>query len=60
MGINNAYTGPADLPDVLPVFPLSGALLLPRSEMGSFGCIVVCSSSRVGRMGVTPADQAPS
>ena len=33
MGINNAYTGPADLPDVLPVFPLSGALLLPRSEM---------------------------
>ena len=33
MSINTPYTGPAELPDVLPVFPLEGALLLPRGEM---------------------------
>lgn len=27
------YRGPADMPLTIPVFPLSGALLLPRSEM---------------------------
>jgi Lon protease-like protein len=27
------YRGPADMPGIIPVFPLSGALLLPRSEM---------------------------
>jgi uncharacterized protein len=27
------YRGPADMPMNIPVFPLSGALLLPRSEM---------------------------
>lgn len=27
------YKSPADMPRVIPVFPLSGALLLPRSEM---------------------------
>ena len=33
MGINKPYSGPADLPGEIPVFPLSGALLLPRSEI---------------------------
>jgi Lon protease-like protein len=33
MPINADYSGPADLPDVIPVFPLSGALLLPRGQM---------------------------
>lgn len=27
------YDGPSDLPDTVPVFPLSGALLLPRGQM---------------------------
>ncbi|MDP4822653.1 MAG: LON peptidase substrate-binding domain-containing protein, partial [Aestuariivirgaceae bacterium] len=27
------YRGPADMPSNIPVFPLSGALLLPRSEI---------------------------
>ena len=27
------YEGPSDLPDSLPVFPLAGALLLPRGQM---------------------------
>ena len=27
------YRGPADMPKRIPIFPLSGALLLPRSEM---------------------------
>ncbi|NEW89345.1 MULTISPECIES: LON peptidase substrate-binding domain-containing protein [Rhodopseudomonas] len=33
MPINAAYRGPADLPEVIPVFPLPGALLLPRGQM---------------------------
>ena len=33
MPINAEYRGPADLPKVIPVFPLSGALLLPRGQM---------------------------
>jgi len=31
--MNVAYRGPGDLPDVIPVFPLAGALLLPRGQM---------------------------
>jgi Lon protease-like protein len=31
--MNAAYRGPADLPEVIPVFPLPGALLLPRGQM---------------------------
>ena len=33
MPINATYHGPADLPEVIPVFPLPGALLLPRGQM---------------------------
>ncbi len=33
MGMNAIYRGPQDCPDALPVFPLSGALLLPRGQM---------------------------
>src|SRR5918912_1404395 len=33
MAMNVAYKGPRDLPDVIPVFPLPGALLLPRGQM---------------------------
>ena len=33
MGMNAVYRGPSDLPSVLPVFPISGALLLPRGDM---------------------------
>jgi Lon protease-like protein len=33
MPINAAYRGPGDLADVIPVFPLAGALLLPRGQM---------------------------
>lgn len=33
MPINADYRGPADLPKVIPVFPLPGALLLPRGQM---------------------------
>ena len=33
MPINTAYKGPEDLPGVIPVFPLPGALLLPRGQM---------------------------
>jgi uncharacterized protein len=33
MPINADYRGPADLPEVLSVFPLPGALLLPRGQM---------------------------
>jgi uncharacterized protein len=33
MPINAEYHGPADLPELIPVFPLSGALLLPRGQM---------------------------
>ncbi|HEX4767111.1 MAG TPA: LON peptidase substrate-binding domain-containing protein [Lichenihabitans sp.] len=33
MSINKPYRGPGDLPDVIPVFPLNGALLLPRGQL---------------------------
>src|SRR3954454_1749869 len=33
MPMNADYRGPADLPEVIPVFPLPGALLLPRGQM---------------------------
>ncbi|HVV43305.1 MAG TPA: LON peptidase substrate-binding domain-containing protein [Nitrobacter sp.] len=33
MPINATYRGPGDLPEVIPVFPLPGALLLPRGQM---------------------------
>jgi hypothetical protein len=33
MAMNAAYRGPIDLPQVIPVFPLPGALLLPRGQM---------------------------
>jgi Lon protease-like protein len=33
MPINTVYRGPEALPDTIPVFPLPGALLLPRGQM---------------------------
>src|SRR6187399_460551 len=33
MPMNAVYDGPSDLPAVIPVFPLPGALLLPRGQM---------------------------
>ena len=33
MPINANYRGPGDLAEVIPVFPLSGALLLPRGQL---------------------------
>jgi Lon protease-like protein len=33
MPMNSIYQGPGDLVDVIPVFPLPGALLLPRGQM---------------------------
>src|SRR5665213_3168286 len=33
MPINADYRGPGDLPHTIPVFPLPGALLLPRGQM---------------------------
>ena len=33
MPMNVVYGGPEDLPEVIPVFPLPGALLLPRGQM---------------------------
>lgn len=33
MPINSEYRGPGDLPETIPVFPLAGALLLPRGQM---------------------------
>lgn len=33
MSTHASYKGPADCPPVIPVFPLSGALLLPRGQM---------------------------
>jgi hypothetical protein len=33
MPMNTVYHGPADLPDVIPVFPLPGVLLLPRGQL---------------------------
>lgn len=33
MPMNVVYRGPADLPNIVPVFPLAGALLLPRGQL---------------------------
>ncbi len=33
MPMNAVYRGPADLPEIISVFPLPGALLLPRGQM---------------------------
>jgi Lon protease-like protein len=33
MAMNPVYVGPSGLPDSIPVFPLPGALLLPRGEL---------------------------
>src|SRR4051812_48883158 len=33
MPMNAAYRGPSDLPEIIPVFPLPGALLLPRGQL---------------------------
>jgi len=33
MPMNATYLGPGDLPEVIPVFPLAGALLLPRGQL---------------------------
>ncbi len=33
MAMNAVYRGPSDLPEIIPVFPLPGALLLPRGQM---------------------------
>src|ERR1700722_11296087 len=33
MPINTEYRGPGDLPELIPVVPLPGALLLPRGQM---------------------------
>ena len=33
MPMNMVYRGPSDLPEIIPVFPLTGALLLPRGQM---------------------------
>lgn len=33
MAANRTYLSPAEIPPVIPVFPLSGALLLPRAEL---------------------------
>ena len=33
MPMNAKYRGPSDLPGVIPVFPLAGALLLPRGQL---------------------------
>src|ERR1700746_3165211 len=33
MPMNATYLGPGDLPDVIPVFPRAGALLLPRGQL---------------------------
>src|SRR5215213_11769511 len=33
MTMNVAYRGPGDVAQVIPVFPLAGALLLPRGQM---------------------------
>jgi Lon protease-like protein len=33
MPMNVVYRGPGDLPEVIPIFPLPGALLLPRGQM---------------------------
>src|SRR5256885_6510040 len=33
MPMNANYRGPGELPSVIPVFPLAGALLLPRGQL---------------------------
>jgi Lon protease-like protein len=33
MPMNAVYRGPSDLPEIIPVFPLPGALLLPRGQL---------------------------
>ena len=33
MPINAEYRGPSELPELIPVFPLPGALLLPRGQI---------------------------
>jgi uncharacterized protein len=33
MPMNRSYHQPSDLPEIIPVFPLAGALLLPRGQM---------------------------
>src|SRR6476659_620878 len=33
VGITERYRGPGDLPQVLPVFPLRGAILMPRATL---------------------------
>ena len=33
MPMNAQYRGPIEMPGVIPVFPLPGALLLPRGQM---------------------------
>ena len=33
MSMNKPYEGPDEMPDLIPVFPLSGALLLPRGQL---------------------------
>src|SRR3979490_2855828 len=33
MAINSVSGGPGELPEIIPVFPLPGALLLPRGQM---------------------------
>jgi Lon protease-like protein len=33
MSMNHAYHGPEELPGAFPIFPLAGALLLPRGEL---------------------------
>ena len=33
MPMNAEYRGPSDLPQIIPVFPLAGALLLPRGQL---------------------------
>jgi len=35
MGFLDRYRSPADLPQNIPVFPLPGALLLPRADLPS-------------------------
>ncbi|MGH6937052.1 MAG: LON peptidase substrate-binding domain-containing protein, partial [Methylocella sp.] len=33
MSMNRAYRGPDEMPAAFPIFPLAGALLLPRGEL---------------------------
>ena len=33
MPMNADYRGPVDLPPIIPLFPLAGALLLPRGQL---------------------------